>query len=568
VLYVHPFGHPEDDVLPVGLVGLVNALPIPKLGVYPHELTPELVRCARVLLMDIHWYHGLWGARAVSRAVRSAAPDTVIVVGGYTASAMAESLVLDEVADFVVVGDAERPLPELLRRLATGSDVHDVPNLVGKGFRTLRNYVLTEQDYARSDSQTIDWFPSLWAKVASAHAVRPILTKHPAVPIYKGCSPLLEGASAYCTGCWGQPRIQRQLTGRALVHRAAADVRADLVRLSTHSVFKRVHLFDDPISMLGEAYAAELFRDRYDLELYMEPHRFFSTSLLEQMASAFNRVELMFYHQDLAKTLARRETAALGFLECARDRNIKISLCAFERTPIDLEDTAREFGVEILRNEDEILELPDPFAASDAAAAGYQQFLAKSQSFAVLKLMSQVTPAYLDVAAVQLGLCADSVGLMTKLSSYVDAPHPVIGGNPLFRDVMSGANRMDLAFFAAPYARRESRSCVSIERTPQSALLASPEPIEAVTYELRERAYLEVHLEFRYVCGGIPRGLAINFVSRKPRAMVDLHYDRLWKLCIPLASAGRVHRGDTARLRLRIATVNEPPLRVHAEWIQ
>ena len=65
--------------------------------------------------------------------------DVPVVVGGAHASAAPETLLAHPAIDFVIRGEGERPLVELLRALGNGGELADVPNLV---YRCGKNHVL------------------------------------------------------------------------------------------------------------------------------------------------------------------------------------------------------------------------------------------------------------------------------------------------------------------------------------------------------------------------------------------------------------------------------------------
>jgi radical SAM superfamily enzyme YgiQ (UPF0313 family) len=66
-------------------------------------------------------------AQALARAVKAKNPRTVIVFGGRHPSALPEEVLSDEPAcDFVIVGEAEEALPELVSRTKAGGSVEDI----------------------------------------------------------------------------------------------------------------------------------------------------------------------------------------------------------------------------------------------------------------------------------------------------------------------------------------------------------------------------------------------------------------------------------------------------------
>ena len=57
MLYIHPFGGPLEEVVPVGVIGLMNSIEAPRRGVYSQLLTEETLASASIFLLDLHWYH-------------------------------------------------------------------------------------------------------------------------------------------------------------------------------------------------------------------------------------------------------------------------------------------------------------------------------------------------------------------------------------------------------------------------------------------------------------------------------------------------------------------------------
>ena len=165
VLYVHPAKQgvdPGDEwdlagnpylTLPVGVVGLINLLRTQGVTVrglnYPLELTLDprfslrdwlyLHEGVQLILIDLHWYEHSYGAIQTARVCRQCHPQAWTVLGGLTASAFAEEIVRSfESVDFVIRGDAELPLLDLVQALGPAprddrSDFADIPNLTYRG---------------------------------------------------------------------------------------------------------------------------------------------------------------------------------------------------------------------------------------------------------------------------------------------------------------------------------------------------------------------------------------------------------------------------------------------------
>ncbi len=95
------------------------------LGEHLKRRAPKLVGFA------LSWHQQATDTVRAIREVHAALPDVPIVLGGFTASRFAVEILstMPEVA-FVVHGDAERPLLELMNALQHGSPLDAIPNLV------------------------------------------------------------------------------------------------------------------------------------------------------------------------------------------------------------------------------------------------------------------------------------------------------------------------------------------------------------------------------------------------------------------------------------------------------
>ena len=146
ILLVHPrhlsFG--RDNQVPMGFLGLLNAVPAPVKALFENEVSDNDLRSAAVLAMDIFWYMSLSSAVALARRGRTVNPSLFIVAGGYTATVYAAPLVQVFDFDAVVLGDAEGPFPELVKTLREAGDLHSVPNLRLREKVTPWSYVLTQ----------------------------------------------------------------------------------------------------------------------------------------------------------------------------------------------------------------------------------------------------------------------------------------------------------------------------------------------------------------------------------------------------------------------------------------
>lgn len=152
---------------PIGLLGLADYLRtqgrtsrIIHLGVERHvsgsldysrivaEHTPSIIG------LDLHWHFQSYDVMRVASAVRQAAPGVPILLGGMTASFFAEEILRDHpCVDFIIRGEGEVPLCELLRRCEGDRDLSQVPNLA---WRQPDGTVVLNPCTAVADSALID----------------------------------------------------------------------------------------------------------------------------------------------------------------------------------------------------------------------------------------------------------------------------------------------------------------------------------------------------------------------------------------------------------------------------
>ena len=74
---------------------------------------------------------GVWGAAQIARAIKQAAPETVIIVGGPHISSMGkETMQRFKEFDYAVVGEGEKVLVDLLTALENRTDLFSVPEIL------------------------------------------------------------------------------------------------------------------------------------------------------------------------------------------------------------------------------------------------------------------------------------------------------------------------------------------------------------------------------------------------------------------------------------------------------
>lgn len=317
VLYIHPAKQgmefkAEDETLgrpyglfPLGLPALVNVLRqngIPVQGVN-HPLERQLDsgfrlenwlrarRGARVILIDMHWYEHCYGAVETARACKQVLPEASIIIGGLSASGFAREILSDFPAvDYILRGDAERPLLALVRLLlqspAAGPDpaaLADIPNLTyrqGELGGIVENplaYTAETHDLDSLDFVNIDFLDHYHQYYVHEYIVTDIKKARAALetprPFTGRWICTARGCKFNCSYCGGGRSAHKLLAGRVgLVLRSPERVVDDLVRLEQGGVMQASISWD--LAELGKDYWQTVFdgirRNKIKIGLYNE----------------------------------------------------------------------------------------------------------------------------------------------------------------------------------------------------------------------------------------------------------------------------------------------------------
>jgi len=131
---------------PIGLLGLADYLRKNNLTSRVVHLGVEHCRQGKIDLdkiiadhepsfvgLDLHWHFQSYDVIKVARKIKQSRPSLPILLGGFTASLFAKEILANfDCVDFVIQGDAEVPLLQLIKHYSTDKAYDQVPNL---GFR-------------------------------------------------------------------------------------------------------------------------------------------------------------------------------------------------------------------------------------------------------------------------------------------------------------------------------------------------------------------------------------------------------------------------------------------------
>lgn len=153
VLYIHPTQRPDNTnygIMPMGIIALLNE--IEKLGFSVYGINIAIEKHVdkkfnirdklkkiqyRILLVDLHWYEHSYSAIEIARISKEFYPDTPIILGGYTSTIYAEEIMRHfQYIDYIVEGDSDYPLPELVRTLLSKKEMANVISVPNIWFRS------------------------------------------------------------------------------------------------------------------------------------------------------------------------------------------------------------------------------------------------------------------------------------------------------------------------------------------------------------------------------------------------------------------------------------------------
>lgn len=303
VLYVHPakqgpeftpgtMGRPYG-VIPMGVPALVNVLRdngIPVKGLnYPLEMQLNSNfslwnwlkdhRDARVVLIDLHWYEHCYGAVSTARFCKEALPGVVTVLGGLSASGFSQEILANfPEVDFIIRGDAEKPLLQLVQELLKpaaqvelDAALTRVPNLSyrkdGAVVENELTYCAASADLDQLNFADIDFLEHFQEYYVHEYIVTDLEVARLALesnsPFWGRWLTTARGCKYECSYCGGCKTAHQTLAGRiGLVERSPEKVVQELARLRKTGVVQASLSYD--IAELGEAYWQEFFRRMRD----------------------------------------------------------------------------------------------------------------------------------------------------------------------------------------------------------------------------------------------------------------------------------------------------------------
>jgi radical SAM superfamily enzyme YgiQ (UPF0313 family) len=330
----------------------------------------------RLVGLDLHWHYQTADVLDVVKRIKQAKPEAAIALGGYSATIFAENILKEHPAvDFVVRGEAEKPLVQLLQTLEKGAELNSVANLSYRRNGAIRHnpvtYVATSRDlnacnFARFDlldkaplyfrqAPHIVWLRS-FPKQFNFTFFTPGKMGGYIVPVARGCP-------VDCANCGGGKSPAGSFAGRRNVSMRSIGVVADELEKVHRCGIEDLYFAFDPYP--DSNYYPRLFRAIRDRGLsfraVFETFRLPTAELIEEFKTTFDhggkkdlcllispetgddahrkRNRGYFYtNTELLETLDKLEEADVPF-------QISFSLGLPGESPDTLEATRRLWGV-------------------------------------------------------------------------------------------------------------------------------------------------------------------------------------------------------------------------------
>lgn len=299
VCYIHPSSSKSAShwVIPAGIFGLINLIKREGFKViglnYPMELDLDRgfsiedwleKQKADFYLVDIHWFVHAKGASFIIENVKKVNPHAYVVVGGLTASVFAEDLMaLIPGIDFIIQGDSEMPMVNLLKALSEGQALDKIPNLY---YRVGDTLVKNKARFILENFSDISYGDAVFLQ-NSEHIpdyLFPGRTKRRGFWLVNG-----RGCIYSCPACGGARKNGEEIFGRNyLLKREVNDLLADIDNLKSLNL-DSINLTHDICSFGIEYYEKFLneFATRFEyLSVYNEIWQLPSNEFVNAIVSA------------------------------------------------------------------------------------------------------------------------------------------------------------------------------------------------------------------------------------------------------------------------------------------
>jgi radical SAM superfamily enzyme YgiQ (UPF0313 family) len=221
--------------------------------------------------LDLHWHFQSFDVIEVARRIKETHPEIAVVLGGFTASLFADEILgAFDCVDFVIRGDSEVPLSDLVSQYRSGRAYHQVPNLAFREGGAIRinpiSYVADKSiidSVSYTDFTLMKDYPTFvdsFSRYENINGVsetfqKLVFGKQKGYPVFIG-----QGCIHSCSFCGGSKEAQAIINNRThLCFRSVGSVLSSIKDLQQYG-FNFAYLNYDPLpAPQGEEFYFSLF---------------------------------------------------------------------------------------------------------------------------------------------------------------------------------------------------------------------------------------------------------------------------------------------------------------------
>ncbi len=296
---------------------------------------------ASIICMPLHWHQQSGDVISLARSIKSRFPSKKIILGGITASCFAGEILRDfHEVDFIIRGEAEKPLPMLVERLLSGANTcDDIPNLVRRrGTKIVANsgkYVASKDAFENLCFTNLDLVFDSDGYISESRRLENVDFSY--VP-GRGCL-------HDCSLCGGGARSHKIISDRKqLVCKSPRAVAQDFERLRSRGI-SSVAIAFDPFenSRYYTAVFRELKRKKILLRVRFESFGLPAKKFLEKFKETFAPGSGICISPDTGSDDVRKRNkgrfydneSLLGTLELMSRMNIAVRVCFTSGLPFE-----------------------------------------------------------------------------------------------------------------------------------------------------------------------------------------------------------------------------------------
>ena len=272
VLYIHPTRGLDNTLysfMPIGVVGLLNMLEKEKYTVYGinygiekslnpnYSIEKELMNINyKVLLIDLHWYEHCYSSIEITKISKKINPSVPVIVGGITSTIFSKEILENfECVDYILKGDSEKPLSDLINFIIKNKgDIEDIENIGYKKDNVIIDKKIT---YCCANIDEIDYVNDSFLKNNEKYLYTNTVgvdeKRNSSAWVYIG-----RGCKHNCVYCDSSKKNMVTLWGKnKMTYRSAEKVAEDIIACAKKGV-KVVRVTHD-LEMFGKAYYEKIF---------------------------------------------------------------------------------------------------------------------------------------------------------------------------------------------------------------------------------------------------------------------------------------------------------------------